>query len=218
MKKIILFAGLGILLSAIAPIKTTNVALYAEAHDCACSHPYHKKASKKKKNAQESKEIPSPGMIGVLSASSTVADTSADAGLTYFLEFNTNFRDMSFSTLDDLGFASQSTFTLSGPGEFLIEASGIITVTNAASVGNGIALSLQFLGTDDGWHDIFPGASFEWVPPFAASAGTSTGFNFSRSIQLINGEVTSFRIHYVNTFSDGVSITNKTLSVTQTQK
>ncbi len=207
MKKIILFSGLGILLAATKLMGAENLVRDVEMRFPSYSH------------SLGSKSMTSPGVLGVLSASSIVPDSSTGpVGLTFFLEFNTNFKNMSFSTLDDLGFSSQSSFLLSGPGEFLIETSGVITVTAQANLGQGMGISLQFLGTDDAWHAIYPGLSFNWIPPFAAPAGTAIGFNFSRFVQLVKGEVASYRIAYFNGFSSGATITNKTLTVTQTQK
>lgn len=222
MKKIILFTGLGIIMATTKLMGADNLAQDFETKHSSYLPHKGKTDSRVQRGPTGDigpKGVTSPGVLGVLSASSTLPDSSTNSsGLTYFLEFNTNFRNMSFSTLDDLGFTSQSSFTLSGPGEFLIEASGIITITSLATLGQRMGISLQFLGTDDEWHAIFPGLSFNWIPPFAAPAGTAIGFKFSRSVQLIKGEVSSYRIAYFNNFSSGATITNKTLTVTQTQE
>lgn len=217
MKKNIIFAGLGLLLATTKLLGSENPVQDIETKHS--SHSHHKRKGPTGPTGPTGpKGMIAPGVLGVLSASSVVPDSSTGSpGLTFFLEFNTNFENMSFSTLDDLGFTSQSSFSLAGPGEFLIETSGIITITQLATLGQGMGLSLQFLGTDDEWHAIFPGLSFNWIPSFAAPAGTAIGFNFSRSVQLIKGEVTSYRIAYFNGFSSGATITNKTLTVTQTK-
>ncbi len=234
MKHHILFAGLGMLLAITNLMGIENALQNIEInHSAILHHPHHKiegecgpQGSKGSRGATGPQGPTgamgpmgtlAPGVLGVLSASSTAADSTNTNGLTFLLEFNTNFQNMSFSTANDLGFANQSSFTLSGPGEFLIETSGIITITAQATLGQGMGLSVQFLGTDDDWHPIFPGLSFNWIPPFAAPAGTSVGFNFSRSIQLVKGEVTVFRIAYFNGFGGNATITNKTLAVTQTE-
>jgi len=150
-------------------------------------------------------------LIGTLSASSATSQTLTTTATPLSFdayEFNTDPTAIGFSP------SIPTQFTLTGPGVFLIEASGILDTIATISSTDNVQVSLYNLTSAAA---VSPSPLYNWEPGFAAPSGTEVGFGISRAVQLLSGQSFTYEIIAVASSADTFAVNNKVISVTQLQ-
>lgn len=166
---------------------------------------------KKRKGATGPRGPAGSCLINTLSASSATSqtlDTSIDPLSFDAYEFNTDPAAIGFSP------STPTQFTLTGPGVFLIEASGILSTIATISSTDNVRVSLYNLTSAIA---VSPSPLYNWEPGFAAPSGTEVGFGISRAIQLASGQSITYEIIAIASSANSFAVNNKVLSVTQLQ-